>query len=113
MFGKAGRAETATDPAPLSMMETTVVLKPETEWRKRRAGFDLGAGSAARHLGNLWPEHISHEELVSEMDQALRIPAHQMRGPCQSRPASTCCRPACRTPIGIKVIGSDAAEIGA
>src|SRR5206468_1290263 len=36
VFGKAGKAETATDPAPLNMVETTVVLKPETEWRKVR-----------------------------------------------------------------------------
>src|SRR5206468_6963935 len=36
VFGKVGKAETATDPAPLSMVETTVVLKPESEWRKAK-----------------------------------------------------------------------------
>ena len=56
VFGKAGRAETSTDPAPFSMMETVIVLKPQTEWRKtatwysttgRRSG--IKPGSAPHH----------------------------------------------------------------
>ena len=42
VFGKAGRAETSTDPAPFSMMETTVVLKPPSEWRAKDAGTPPG-----------------------------------------------------------------------
>ena len=42
VFGKAGRAETSTDPAPFSMMETTVVLKPENQWRKKPPGIPPG-----------------------------------------------------------------------
>ena len=52
VFGKAGRADTATDIAPLSMMETTIVLKPQAEW----------------------PERKSLEQLIAEMDRALRLP---------------------------------------
>ena len=44
VFGKAGRAETSTDPAPFSMMETTILLKPEAKWRGQDAlVLDLGA----------------------------------------------------------------------
>jgi Cu(I)/Ag(I) efflux system membrane protein CusA/SilA len=50
VFGKAGRAGTSTDPAPLSMMETTILLKPESEWREKAAlVFALGAGVAQAH----------------------------------------------------------------
>ena len=42
VFGKAGRAETSTDPAPFSMMETTVILKPESEWRPKKDGIPHG-----------------------------------------------------------------------
>ena len=112
VFGKAGRAETATDPAPLSMMETTVVLKPETEWRKKARWFSTWAPAPLRALlGNLWPEHISHEELVSEMDQALRIPGTSNAWTMPIKARIDMLSTGVRTPIGIKVIGSDAAEI--
>src|SRR4029077_15583444 len=52
VFGKAGRAETATDPAPFSMMETTVLLKPMSEWR----------------------QGMTKEKLVNEMDEKLKLP---------------------------------------
>ncbi len=76
-FGKAGRAETSTDPAPFSMMETTVVLKPPLEWR-REAALLLGLGArvaeARSCCARVWPDRISYEELVDEMDRALQIP---------------------------------------
>ena len=52
VFGKIGRAETATDPAPLSMIETTVILKPMSQWR----------------------EGLTMQKLIREMDQATQIP---------------------------------------
>jgi len=89
VFGKSGRAETPTDPAPFSMAETTVTLKPESEWRK----------------GMTW------EKLVDQMDRALRLPgvANAWTMPIKNRidMLST----GIRTPVGIKVFGPDLKKI--
>ncbi len=112
VFGKAGRAETATDPAPLSMMETTVVLKPESQWRSKTRWFSAWAPRPLRaFLADIWPEHISHEELVAEMDQALRIPGTSNAWTMPIKARIDMLSTGVRTPIGIKVIGSDASEI--
>lgn len=88
VFGKVGRAETATDPAPFSMAETTVVLKPENKWRR----------------GMTW------EKLISEMNEKMQFPgvANAWTMPIKSRidMLST----GIRTPIGIKIFGSDLKE---
>jgi copper/silver efflux system protein len=89
VFGKSGRAETPTDPAPFSMMETTVMLKPESQWRK----------------GMTW------DKLVEEMDRALRIPgvANAWTMPIKNRidMLST----GIRTPVGVKIFGPDLKKI--
>jgi copper/silver efflux system protein len=89
VFGKAGRAETSTDPAPFSMGETTVMLKPESEWR---------AG-------------ITWEKLVAEMDKKIRLPgvANAWTMPIKNRidMLST----GIRTPVGIKIFGPDLGKI--
>ena len=71
VFGKAGRAETATDPAPLEMFETVINLKPKAEWR---AGMTI-------------------DKLTGELDRPCSSPASAMPGPCRSRHGSTCWRP--------------------
>lgn len=86
VFGKIGRAETATDPAPLSMIETTIQLKPRSEW----------------------PDpNKTAQELVSEMDQAIHFPgvANAWTMPIKTRidMLST----GIKTPVGIKVSGPD------
>ena len=89
VFGKAGRAETATDPAPLEMFETVVNLKPEHEWRKG----------------------MTVEGLKNEMNDALSIPgvANSFTMPIKARidMLST----GIRTPVGIKVLGPKLEEI--
>ena len=89
VLGKAGRAETSTDPAPFSMGETTVMLKPESEWRP----------------GMTW------EKLVDEMDKKMRLPgvANAWTMPIKNRidMLST----GIRTPVGIKIFGPDLAKI--
>jgi len=86
VFGKAGRANTATDPAPLSMLETTVRLKPRAEWPN--------------------PDKTT-KELMKEMDKAIRFPgvANAWTYPIKTRidMLST----GIKTPIGIKVSGPD------
>ncbi len=83
VFGKAGRAETATDPAPLEMFETVINLKPEKEWR---AGMDV-------------------EKLKNEMNDALQIPgvANSFTMPIKNR--IDMLATGIRTPVGVKVLG--------
>src|SRR2546426_7889603 len=90
VFGKAGRAETPTDPAPLSMFETVVTLKPESEWRK----------------GMTW------ERLNDEMDRTIRFPGmpNIFWMPIMTR--TEMLATGFRTPVGVKVLGPDLTEIG-
>lgn len=112
VFGKAGRAETSTDPAPLSMMETTVVLKPAEQWRKKPRWYSSWApGWLAETLRAGWPDHISHEALVSEMDAALKIPGTTNAWTMPIKARIDMLSTGVRTPIGIKIFGADVAEI--
>ncbi|MGB5694148.1 MAG: CusA/CzcA family heavy metal efflux RND transporter [Polyangiales bacterium] len=85
VFGKAGRAETATDPAPIDMFETTIVLKPRSEWR----------------AGLTW------EGLIKEMDETLRYPGmpNIFWMPVQTR--TEMLATGIRSPLGIQVFGND------
>src|SRR5437870_7658284 len=75
VFGKAGRADTSTDPAPLSMMETTVVLKPESEWRHEQRWYSRWMPSFLLPLVRpLWPDTMTWDELANDLDQRLQLP---------------------------------------
>jgi Cu(I)/Ag(I) efflux system membrane protein CusA/SilA len=89
VFGKAGRAQTATDPAPLEMFETVINLKPEDSWR----------------------EGMTVDKLIDEMDKALQFPgvANSWTMPIKAR--TDMLSTGIRTPIGIKVFGSNLAEM--
>jgi Cu(I)/Ag(I) efflux system membrane protein CusA/SilA len=113
VFGKAGRAETSTDPAPFSMMETTVLLRPQLEWRPKEQWY---SGWAPEWLKNalfrrIWPDRISWEDLIAEMDQKVRIPgvANAWTMPIKAR--IDMLTTGVRTPIGIKIFGADLGEI--
>ena len=80
VFGKAGRAETSTDPAPFSMMETVVILKPEGEWRTKSRWYSSWfPGFLKPIVRPLWPETISWDELVNEMNARLQLPGPDQR----------------------------------
>ena len=89
VFGKAGRAETATDPAPLEMFETVINLKPESQWRPG----------------------MTVEKLKDEMNDALSIPgvANSFTMPIKAR--IDMLATGIRTPVGIKVLGPKIEEI--
>src|SRR5256884_7192519 len=71
VLGKAGRAETSTDPAPLSMLETLVIHKPRSEWRRVPTWYSSSAPETAKSvLRHFTPDTISTEELVRLMDEA-------------------------------------------
>ena len=89
VFGKAGRATTATDPAPLEMFETVVNLKPESEWR---AGMTV-------------------DKLIAEMDASLQFPGVSNAWTMPIKARIDMLSTGIRTPVGVKVIGRSLADI--
>ncbi|MEW5702611.1 MAG: CusA/CzcA family heavy metal efflux RND transporter [Candidatus Zixiibacteriota bacterium] len=111
VWGKAGRAETSTDPAPFSMMETTVMLKPKEQWRRKERFFSGWPKPLRAVLGHLWPEHISYEELIADMDRALQIPGNVNAWTMPIKGRIDMLSTGVRTPIGIKIFGADLEKI--
>jgi Cu(I)/Ag(I) efflux system membrane protein CusA/SilA len=112
VFGKTGRAETSTDPAPFSMVETTVVLRPQDQWRKKPQWYSAQAPEWLQGiLRRIWPDRISQEELVDEMDRALKIPGTTNAWTMPVRNRIDMLTTGVRTPVGIKVLGSDLNKI--
>jgi len=112
VLGKAGRAETATDPAPLSMLETVVVLKPRGEWRHVDTWYSSWAPEGAKRvLRHITPDTISTEELVSEMNAALKLPGVNNAWTMPIRGRIDMLTTGIRTPVGLKIAGTDLREI--
>ena len=112
VFGKAGRAETSTDPAPLSMAETLVTLKPASEWRKADTWYSEWAPDWIRPwFRHITPDHISQDELVDEMNQALRMPGVSNAWTMPIKNRIDMLTTGVRTPVGVKVFGSDIKRI--
>jgi Cu(I)/Ag(I) efflux system membrane protein CusA/SilA len=108
VFGKAGRAETSTDPAPLSMFETVILLKPKDQWRAKATWYDEWAPQWLRPaLGHITPAHISQAELIDELDRALRIPGVSNAWTMPIKARIDMLATGIRTPVGIKVSGAD------
>ena len=85
VFGKIGRADTPTDPAPLSMLETTIQLKPESEWR----------------------EGMTHEKLVEELNAAIQFPGLTNAWTMPIKTRIDMLSTGIKTPVGIKIGGPD------
>jgi Cu(I)/Ag(I) efflux system membrane protein CusA/SilA len=85
VFGKVGRAETATDPAPLSMIETTITLKPRSEWRPG----------------------MTPQKLIAELDGMIRFPGVTNAWTMPIKTRIDMLSTGIKTPVGIKVSGSD------
>jgi Cu(I)/Ag(I) efflux system membrane protein CusA/SilA len=90
VFGKAGRAETATDPAPLGMIETTIMLESEENWRPG----------------------MTMKKLIAELDQALQIPGLRNIWTMPIKTRIDMLATGIKTPVGIKIAGSDLEELG-
>lgn len=91
VFGKAGRAETATDPAPLEMFETTIQFKPHDQWRPG----------------------MTQEKLVEELDRVVRVPGLTNIWIPPIRNRIDMLATGIKSPIGVKVAGSNLTEIDA
>ena len=116
VHGKAGRSETATDPAPLEMFETVVTLKPEQEWRRVsqvRWYSNIAPEWVQGGLRKLWPDTrpITWDELIAEMDEALQIPGQVNAWTMPIKGRIDMLTTGIRTPIGIKIFGPDLAVI--
>jgi Cu(I)/Ag(I) efflux system membrane protein CusA/SilA len=111
VHGKAGRADTATDPAPFSMMETVVALKPTSQWRAKERWYSSWPEWTKAPLRRIWPDRITKDELLAEMESAMQFPGttYSMTMPIKARidMLST----GVRTPVGIKVMGDDVKKI--
>ena len=112
VFGKAGRASTSTDPAPLSMMETTILLKPESTWRKRpRFYSDAVPAWLAERLRPFFPDHIDEAELIDELNTALQLPGISNAWTMPIKGRLDMLSTGIRTPIGIKLSGASLTQI--
>ena len=86
VFGKGGRAQTATDPAPLGMIETIITFKPQSQWR----------------------EGMTHKKLLAELEEALQVPGLINSWTYPIRGRIDMLLSGIRTPLGIKLYGKDA-----
>ena len=115
VFGKVGRAESPTDPAPLSMVETIIQLRPVEEWPTvHRARWFHGAPDFVRvGLHVLWPEEERRtwDELITQMNEALQLPGWTNAWTMPIRTRVDMLTTGVRTPVGIKVFGPDLASI--
>ena len=111
VLGKAGRAETSTDPAPFSMMETVISLKPKSQWRKVATWYDNWPQWTKALCAHITPDHISTDQLVTEMNDALRIPGVSNAWTMPIKNRIDMLTTGIRTPVGIKIYGADLTQI--
>jgi copper/silver efflux system protein len=112
VLGKAGRADTATDPAPLSMLETVIVLKPYAQWRKADVWYSGWAPDwLLPWLRHVTPDHISQTQLVGEMNAALRLPGLANSWTMPIRGRIDMLSTGMRTPVGLKIQGATLPQI--
>ena len=115
VFGKAGRAETATDPAPFSMMETVVVLKPPSEWPKAPRWYSSWAPDWLQGLlRRAWPDHKSTEQLIrgpGGLDEAMKFPGVVNAWTMPIKARVDMLTTGVRTAVGIKIFGADLNKI--
>jgi len=103
VFGKVGRAETATDPAPFDMIETTIMLKPEEEWPKVDIKDDNGKTIARRRR--------TPDELMDAMNATVQIPGLNNAWTMPIRTRIDMLATGIKTPVGIKIAGPNLAEL--
>ena len=111
MYGKAGRSETPTDPAPLSMVETVVQLKPREQWHTiplQRWYSGWAPGWLEPALRPLWPDRrrITWDELVAELNRRVQMPGWTNAWTMPIKTRIDMLSTGIRTPIGIKVFGA-------
>jgi Cu(I)/Ag(I) efflux system membrane protein CusA/SilA len=112
VFGKVGRADTGTDPAPYSMAETTIRLRPRNEWPKvpRQRWYSSWAPGPLRRLLRLaWPDATprTNAEVIEELDKAASLPGWRGAWTAPARARMDMMATGVRTPVGVRVISPD------
>jgi Cu(I)/Ag(I) efflux system membrane protein CusA/SilA len=111
VFGKIGRAESPTDPAPLSMVETIIRLKPQSTWPRvhRERWFTSWPHPLKAPLVGMWPEEEPEtwDELTAKMNHALTLPGWTNAWTMPIKTRVDMLTTGVRTPVGIKVFGQD------
>ena len=112
VLGKAGRAETSTDPAPFSMMETVITLKPHDQWRHVQTWYSDWAPEWVKPaLRRITPDRLSTDALVQQMNEALRLPGTTNAWTMPIKARTDMLTTGVRTPVGVKIYGADIKEI--
>jgi len=114
VFGKIGRAESATDPAPLSMIETTITLKPIDDWPKRKrverfySSWNLPDVLRAP-LEYFWPENraVTIDELTTELNNSIQFPGLTNAWTMPIKTRIDMLSTGIKTPVGIKIMGAN------
>lgn len=107
VFGKAGRAETSTDTAPLSMIETTITLKERSHWRKTDRWYSPIPNFMKAPFERVWPETISEEQLIDEMNEKLSFIGMPNIWTMPIKNRIDMLSTGIRSPLGIKIFGPD------
>ena len=118
VFGKVGRADTATDPAPYAMAETVVRLAPRSRWPmvpRRRWYSSWAPGWLSTVLRPLWPDATreTEGELVGRLDEATRLPGWVNAWTAPARGRMDMMATGVRTPVGVRIVADSAARLDA
>ncbi|MGE4107357.1 MAG: efflux RND transporter permease subunit [Bacteriovoracia bacterium] len=107
VFGKAGRADTSTDTAPVSMVETTIILKPKSEWRKVDRWYSRLPDILEFPFRPFWPDRLDEEMLISEMNEKLQFPGMPNIWTMPIKNRIDMLSTGIRSALGIKIFGPD------
>jgi len=112
VLGKAGRAETSTDPAPLSMLETIITLKPRSEWRRVPTWYSSWAPDWLKPVFRRFtPDTMSPEQLVDRLDEIVKVPGVSNAWTMPIKARIDMLSTGMRTPVGLKIHGDDLERI--
>jgi copper/silver efflux system protein len=112
VFGKVGRADSATDPAPFSMVESTIRLRPQEDWPavpRARWWSGWAPGPLRGLLGLIWPPEgrESPGELVEKLDRAARLPGWSNGWTAPARNRVDMMSTGIKTPVGVRIVAAD------
>ena len=108
VLGKTGRADSSTDPAPLSMLETIITLKPQSAWRRVPTWYSRWSPEWFKPvLRHITPDHLSTEALVNQLNTALTIPGVSNAWTMPIKARTDMLTTGIRTPLGLKISGDN------
>jgi copper/silver efflux system protein len=112
VLGKAGRADSSTDPAPLSMLETVITLRPKEQWRRVDTWYSAWAPEWLKPVFRPFTsDRISEKELVNQLDESLKLPGVSNAWTMPIKARIDMLTTGIRTPLGLKITGDDLQRI--